>query len=633
NDDWYLMYSAGTYGPGAFTDIFSVDRPARALVMIPAYGLFGETPFYYNLSAYVFRLLSAFAFFWLLNILWPRQNALVFGASLLYLIYPGFLSQHNGIDYQSQMVSLAAALFSLALSVKAAVMERGWRRFALFTLSTLFGWLYLGLVEYFIGFELFRWGCVFLLSSRTGGTLARKAWQTVRLAYPSLAVPGVFLIWRLFFFQSERGATDVDLQFEQVMSRPVQTVYHWIIQVFQDLFDVMVSAWVIPLSQLRDFIQQWGVVIAVLAAVAVFFAIRKLEGGERLGEAGQAKVTREALWLGLLVAVGGLIPVVMVNREVAFPSFSRYSLASSAGVAIFLSGLLLALKWRTLRNGLFALLVFVSVVVHTANNMKAVIQTASIRNFWWQVSWRVPHLGKNTTLIAQYPGVPIEEDYFVWGPANLIYYPEKQNEKNIQPGVYAALLNTSTIEKVKAGERQEYNKRKTITTYANYRNILVLAQAGENSCVHVLDGTRPEYSNGEWDFIREVGPYSEIEHVLTEETPHTPPTIAFGPEPDRGWCYYYQKADLARQRGAWGQVLEIGGQAFGQGLEPRDLIEWMPFLQAYAVSGDAARLAELAPVIGADPYIAGQACQILDAMPSLSSPVKEVVTAHYCVGQ
>ncbi len=199
--------------------------------------------------------------------------------------------------------------------------------------------------------------------------------------------------------------------------------------------------------------------------------------------------------------------------------------------------------------------------------------------------------------------------------------------------MYAALLTPSTIEKVHARERQEYDKRKTITTYANYRNILVLAQAGENSCVHVLDGTRPEYSNGEWDLIREVGPYSELEHVLTEETPHTPPTVAFGPEPDRGWCYYYQKADLARQRGAWDQVLVIGGQAFGQGLEPRDLIEWMPFLQAYAVSGDAARLAELAPVIGADPYIAGQACQILGAMPSLSSPVKEVVTAYYCVGQ
>ncbi len=33
----------------------------------------------------------------------------------------------------------------------------------------------------------------------------------------------------------------------------------------------------------------------------------------------QAKVMREALWLGLLVAIGGLIPVVLVNRQVAFP--------------------------------------------------------------------------------------------------------------------------------------------------------------------------------------------------------------------------------------------------------------------------------------------------------------------------
>jgi len=40
NDDWYLMYSASAYGPNTFVDIFSVDRPGRALralVMIPAY--------------------------------------------------------------------------------------------------------------------------------------------------------------------------------------------------------------------------------------------------------------------------------------------------------------------------------------------------------------------------------------------------------------------------------------------------------------------------------------------------------------------------------------------------------------------------------------------------------------------
>ena len=68
NDDWYLMYSAHAYGSKTFIDIFSVDRPARALIMMPAYNLFGDNPLYYNLSAYIFRLISALAFFWLLQI-------------------------------------------------------------------------------------------------------------------------------------------------------------------------------------------------------------------------------------------------------------------------------------------------------------------------------------------------------------------------------------------------------------------------------------------------------------------------------------------------------------------------------------------------------------------------------------
>jgi hypothetical protein len=633
NDDWYLMYSAKAYGLQAFIDIFSVDRPARALVMIPAYTLFGENPLYYNLSAFALRLVSAFAFHWLLRMLFPRQNRLAFLGSLFFLIYPGFLSQPNGIDYQSHLVGLAAAHLSIALTVKAVLTDRFALKLFWFALSILLGLLYLSQMEWYIGFEVFRWGSVFLLSARRSGPLFQKAWRSIRQAYPTLLIPGIFLVWRLFFFQSERGATDVDLQFEQVRLYPLQTLYHWTVQVIQDLFDVMVSAWAIPLSQLTGFIQQWGYALAVLAVALVLLVSHKLEESNTREENSHSDSLREAFLLGLVIVIGGLIPIAMVNREVTFPFFSRYSLVSSAGVALILGAFLMMLKWRALCNGLIALLIFVSVLTHHANTIKAAQQTALTRNFWWQVAWRVPHLGRNATLIAHYPGVPLEEDYFVWGPANLIYYPERLNEKNIQPGVYAALLTRETIEKVHAGERQEYNKRKTITTYANYRNILVLTQTGTNSCVHVLDGTRPEYSTGEWDRIREVGEYSEIEHVLPEETPHTPPTVVFGPEPDHGWCYYYQMADLARQRGEWEQVLEIGGQAFGQGFEPGDLIEWMPFLQAYAIRGEADRLSELAPLIRSQPFIAEQACLILASTEGLSEPILEMVDSLYCTGQ
>ncbi|HAW51016.1 MAG TPA: hypothetical protein DCX54_01625 [Flavobacteriales bacterium] len=181
-----------------------------------------------------------------------------------------------------------------------------------------------------------------------------------------------------------------------------------------------------------------------------------------------------------------------------------------------------------------------------------------------------------------------------------------------------------------ARERQEYDKRKNIITYANYRNILVMTQPSVNSCVHVINGMQSEYSPGEWDLIREVGPYSEIEHILVNETPHTPPTVVFGPEPAHGWCYYYQKADLARQRGEWEKVLEIGSQAFGQGFEPVDLIEWMPFLQAYALNGDVEHLRELSPVVNAVPYISEQVCQILRTTPGLSNIVIKNINSLFC---
>src|ERR1044071_2391306 len=100
NDDWYLMYSASAYGPNTFIDIFSVDRPGRALVMLPAYILFGRNPLYYNLSAYFFRVAGALALFWILNRHWPGKRTTTFFMSLLFLIYPGFLSQPNAIDYQ-----------------------------------------------------------------------------------------------------------------------------------------------------------------------------------------------------------------------------------------------------------------------------------------------------------------------------------------------------------------------------------------------------------------------------------------------------------------------------------------------------------------------------------------------------
>ncbi len=630
HDDWYLMASARAEGADVFHEIYSVDRPLRAYVLVPAYRLFGQNVLLYNLSAWVFRVLSALLFLWLLRMLWPGSWRWTFMMAFLYALYPGFLSQYNGIDYQPQIISLVLAMLSLALTVYAFFEKRFPYKVAGISLSILLGILYLGLVEYEVGFEFIRLMLLIVLAGRVTSSYRERIFRTIKSWLPYFLIMLGFGFWRIFFFQGDRKATDVGVQFEQVRLYPFQTLYHWMVQVIQDLYDVMFSAWTIPLSQLMDYIQLWGSAIAILTVSLILIASIKLDDRNVQEDLLQSSFAREALLLGLLSAIGGLIPIAMVNREVAFPFFSRYSLVSSVGVSIFIVALLSYVNGRILRTTIAPGLLLISMLTHHANAVKYVQETAMLKMFWWQVSWRAPQLQKSTTLIADYPVGGAEEDYFVWGPASLIYYPEKQNPEAIQPGLYAAVLNSNTVSKILTRERQQYDNRKNIVTYPNYRNLLILSQPTLNSCVHIIDGNQPEYSRNEKDSIRVAGPYSEIEHVLTDETPHMPPTVVFGPEPPHEWCYYYEKADLARQRGDWEEVLVLGNEALDKGFAPQDDIEWIPFLQAYAVVGDVDRLREMASVIAVEPYISQQVCQHITSMQGLSASVLEVVDSFYC---
>jgi len=126
-----------------------------------------------------------------------------------------------------------------------------------------------------------------------------------------------------------------------------------------------------------------------------------------------------------------------------------------------------------------------------------------------------------------------------------------------------------------------------------------------------------------------IAPYSETEHILTNESFHIPPAIPFGVEPAHNWCFYYQKAALARQMGDWDEVTRLGDEARSLGLSAGDPIEWMPFLQAAVHSDSLARVNELAPFMTSDMFLAQQACQILTAT-SLSPSTLDQVNQLFC---
>lgn len=629
-DDWYLMYAAKAYGSQAFHAIFSIDRPLRAYVMIPAYELFGENPLWYNLSAYVFRVVGAWALWWMLAMMWPGAKAAATGMAILFVVYPGFVAQPNAIDYQSHIIALALALFSLALTVRAFQTSGLAIRSALMAVSVLCGWAYLGLMEYYIGFELIRFLVVaFLVVQTRAGRLAQLN-GLIRGWLPLTLVPTLFLYWRIFLFTGERKATDAGLQLSLFLASPLQTTLAWMAGLLQDVLDVLVTAWIDPLMQLLPGLRLSqvltglgiGLLTALLACWGIKHPSRENAGDWRVG----------ALRLGLAAVVAGLIPIVLANRGVSFPHYSRYTLISSIGAVMVWVALIDWLPLQRLRRIAFFALVLAAALTHYGNSVRAAQETASMNAFWWQVAWRIPQIEQNTTLVAHYPAVSILEDYFIWGPANLIYYPRPLVADGMKPGIFAAIPNDETLQKVLARERQLYFNRRGIATFPNYRNILILTQPSMDSCVQVIDGTRPELSPFETSRFVEMAPFSEPEHILLDESFHIPPEAVFGPEPAHSWCYFYQKATLARQRGEWRQVAELGGEAASGGFAPGDPIEWMPFLQAYAVLGDVGRLTAISAQMQ-DPDVRGQACQILADMGGLSPEVRAQARELFCSGR
>ena len=67
----------------------------------------------------------------------------------------------------------------------------------------------------------------------------------------------------------------------------------------------------------------------------------------------------------------------------------------------------------------------------------------------------------------------------------------------------------------------------------------------------------------------------------------------YGPEPEHGWCFYFEKADLARQLADWDEVLVQADAAFQLRDHPNDPLERFVFIEGYAHTGDWKKAVEL----------------------------------------
>lgn len=616
NDDWYLMYDMQVKDSSFFHEIFAIDRPGRAYAMIPLFSLFGFNVLPYHLTAFLFRFLGGVCLFWIMKMIWEKRNLFSLMTALLFTVYPGFLSQPNAIDYQSHILGLFLALLSVALTIKSILISEKPKKIFFIFISILTGWGYLSQMEYFIGIEVFRFVCIFILAWRIQSkNLQKKLIDFVKSSLPYLLIAGGFLIWRLFFFESERQATDLGLQISQAFYNPIIVLW-WINYLIQDFFTVTLVAWNLPMYQLafpmrlKDMLT--AIVLACVAVAILLFALRWGEENESETETiSTSEMRRETFLISLLSIAGGLIPVILVNRHVTLPEYSRYSLIASIGAVMVLALLLENISQQNIQKTLLSLFVAIAVMTHYGNTIQYVYQTEATRNFWWQVSWRASMIKEGVTLIVSYPNGALAEDYFIWGPANLIYYPEKQNNNPVEIKLPAGVLTPAAVNKITTNGAMETPLRRGNYLERDFGNILLMIQSSEDGCVRIINGSAPELTSYDEDRLVLIAPYSNLENIITEGASPIVPVNIFGKEPARGWCYYYQKADLARQRADWELIPNLLKEALDKGYYPADALEWMPFFQAYAVQGNVEKMRSTLKLIALNRDLSLQTCDIM----------------------
>jgi len=581
-DDWYVLWSGQARGAGSMIPLFSTDRPFIGVVYSVLYGWLGDVMTNWHLYALLWRFIGGMAFFWILRLVWPNNKHLTTLMAVLFIVYPGFLSQPDAATKQNHLYGFGTALLSIAFTLQATkTSNRVWK-----IICNLFAVIlavnYLFIYEYMIGFEGMRLVLLGYVLYQDGITkLSSLLKEIVKRWWQYVIVAGGFLYWRLFIFEGARNATNVTKLAGNYLSDLRHMVLRLIIETVKDFLGTSIFAWFAQPYQLLSGAVYSDLGVAVLIAALVLglvgfylFALKRWWGIDYSNEE-PSKLFKEFIWIGAIIIICAIVPVIASGRGVDLTdAYKSYGLHPMAGVILFVTGIVLWLQPKFRQVLLFAL-IGVSVLTQALN----ADYWATLWNYehetWWQLSWRAPDIQDNTVVMTYFPaGYRLQQDYESWGPINLIYRPGSAKT----PVIQAEVLNSDTAYYVIKKEVR-YSNDRDIGIQRDFKNLLLVSIPTSSSCAHIIDGSLPIYSNTEPLLIQQIGAYSQVDRIIPEGTTPIPPAQIFGAEPPHAWCYYYEKAALARQTGDWQQLGKLYDQTIALKLNAGDASELIPFLE------------------------------------------------------
>lgn len=609
-DDFPMAWIAATMGGDGLERYFSTNRPVWGLLYRTTTPLLGTRPVVWHLFAITLRWVTGLLLWAMLRQVWAGKDAekanrksFAMWAAALFVLYPGFSQQFIAFLYSHFFLVLSSFLLSLllmALALRLPQRHLRWR-LPLLAASLLFGLLNLISMEYFFLLDLLRPLLIWVVLSEQVVEKRARFRQTILAWLPYLIVFAAAMYWRsvLFGFQTYQPAL-----MSRLKANPLQAVLQLIPLVFKDVWMTSAQAWakafaapdVLELGA-RNVQRTWIFTAAGAVFAALGLALFGASDGAPL-KTGQPYPARWRRlhgwgWQPVVIGIAGLFiaggPFWLTDLKIGlvFPN-DRFTLPFMLGTSLVIAGLLTLLPGPRWAKGMLlgAALGF-AVGAHyqyaVAYNRDWSVQ----RSMFWQMTWRMPDLQPGTALLSNELPVIHYTDNSLTAPLNWTY------DANNDPLSMEYTLLYPTLRK--ADMLSNFQKNTPIqldylaATFEGSTAQMVAFYYEPPGCLRVLD---PEIDIYNWMvplYLRESLELSTTAPILPEPRPGRavprPPEHIFGGEIQHGWCYYYEKADLARQTGDWQEVTRLGDTAFSGSDYPNDPLERFPFIEGYAHTG------------------------------------------------
>jgi len=598
-DDWAQLLVARLYNLTYYWQYFTYDRPLSAWTTMLYMPLLGGSPLAWHIFTLLLRCAAGLAMGWTFTSLWPAARRPIMVATLLFIVYPAFTEQSIVVAYSQHWTQYLLFFLSLGAMVQAV---RSPRRFWLFTaLALLAQLLQFSITEFFAGAELVRpiilW---FLISAAAEPKITRKLLATLKAWLPYLAVDGLFVIWRFLIYPRLYGDPHPPSLLQNFFIQPLASLSSLFTKIVQDMLYILVTSWSgvfdLGVAQIHQpvILLSWAVTLLVALGLTFYFSrLAETVAPNDVPLAGGTSWLRQAAIVGAFVTLVGPAPIWATGNNIFTPNdvhTDRFALVSMFGACLLFVALL---EWAMQGRFQKALLVGLVIGLAAGFQIRAATPFRTIwtdeSRFYWQLYWRAPAIKPQTMILAQDIFLPDQELFSTTAAVNLLY-PQPRYPQTLDYSVYTLLPRYS---KGMPASGVYFQTQLRILHYNGSSNSSLLVQFNPaiSGCLWVLkptDQDNPDLPGVTLSALRAA----HLNRIVDQApTPGYPPTDLFGQEPAHGWCYLYEKADLADQMGDWQQVVELGKQAGQQGLRPavtpaNNPYEWLPFIEGYAMSGD-----------------------------------------------